>query len=258
LADATPPDHIVQLYQDQDFLSRAVCRFAAAAVANGEGLILCPTLTHWNAFRPRLEAEGVDVEAARGRGQLTVVYADELLPRFVRNGMPDPTIFLPLAADVVRQARAGGRYPRVRWWGEMVNVLWERGDVSASMKLEDLFDQYVAKKDGVAIACSFLMDNFNGDIHAHLLPRLGTNHSHLIPVEDYARLERAVADAFRETFGPEEGRVLEDRLLAGYRQAFNMPRAEALLLALRQVRPAVADPVLEQSGELYAAAGAAP
>ena len=64
--------------------------------------------------------------------------------------------------------------------------------------------------------------------------------------------------AFRETFGPEEARVLEDRLLAGYRQAFNMPRAEALLLALRQVRPTVADPVLQQSGELYVAAGAAP
>jgi hypothetical protein len=29
-----------QLYQDQDFLNRAVCRFAAAALANGEGLIL--------------------------------------------------------------------------------------------------------------------------------------------------------------------------------------------------------------------------
>ena len=33
LADAAPRDHIVQLYQDQDFLNRAVCRFAAAARA---------------------------------------------------------------------------------------------------------------------------------------------------------------------------------------------------------------------------------
>ena len=34
---ATPCDHIVQLYQDQDFLNRAACRFAGAALANGEG-----------------------------------------------------------------------------------------------------------------------------------------------------------------------------------------------------------------------------
>ena len=40
LANALPRDHIVQLYQDQQFLNRAVCRFAAAAIANGEGVIL--------------------------------------------------------------------------------------------------------------------------------------------------------------------------------------------------------------------------
>jgi hypothetical protein len=38
LAGAAPSDHIVQLYQDQQFLNRAVCRFAAAAITNGEGV----------------------------------------------------------------------------------------------------------------------------------------------------------------------------------------------------------------------------
>jgi hypothetical protein len=255
LADAAPSDHIVQLYQDEDFLSRAVCRFAAAAIANGEGIILVPTQAHWDAIRPRLEAEGVDVDAARERGQLTVVDADEFLPRFMRDNMPDSPIFLGLAADVIGKAHAGGQYQKVRWWGEMVDVLWERGDVAASMQLEDLFDQ-LAKRHDIAIFCSFLMDNFDGDVHAQMLPRLGTNHSHLIPVEHYARLERAVADALRETVGEDEARVLERRLLAGYREPFEMPRAQALLLALREDVPGVAQPVLQRSSELYAAAGA--
>src|SRR6204780_1221757 len=105
LADAGPRDHIVQLYQDQQFLNRAVCRFAAAALANGEGVILVPTVAHWDAFRPRLVAEGIDVEAAEKRGQLTVVDADNLLPTFMRDGMPDSPVFLGLAANVVSQAR---------------------------------------------------------------------------------------------------------------------------------------------------------
>ena len=254
VADAAPRDHIVQLYQDQEFLNRAVCRFAGAALANGEGIILVPTLTHWNGIRPRFEAEGVDVEAARERGQLTVIDADELLPRFMRGGMPDSPVFLGLAGNVIGQARAGGRYHTVRWWGEMVNVLWERGDVAASMALEDLFDQ-LAKNHDIAIFCSFLMDNFNGEVHAHMLPRLGTNHSHLIPVEDYARLEHAVADALRETVGPDEAHVLESRLLSDFRPPFEMPRAQALLLALRQVLPTVADRVLQRSRKLYAVSG---
>ena len=255
VVDAASHEHIVQLYQDQDFLNRAVCRFAGAALANGEGLILVPTLTHWNAFRPRLEAEGVDVEAALARGQLTVVDADQFLPRFIRDAMPDSPVFLGLAGEVIEKAHAGGRYKKVRWWGEMVNVLWERGDVAASMALEDLFDQ-IGREHEIALFCSFVMDNFDGEVHTHMLPRLGTNHSHLIPVEDYARLESAVAAALRETVGADEARVLENRLLSNYQQPFQMPRAQALLLALRQVVPTVADPVLQRSRTLYNASQA--
>jgi len=252
LAGAGPRDHVVQLYQDQDFLNRAVCRFAAAALQNGEGIILVPTVRHWNAFRPRLVGEGIDVEAAQKNGQLTIVDADQTLPRFMHNAMPDSPVFLGLAADVIARARNGGRFPKVRWWGEMVNILWERGDVAASMALEDLFDQLAHKHD-IAIFCSFQMDNFNGEIHTRMLPRLGENHSHLIPVEDYARLERAVADALRDTVGPDEAQVLESELLSRYPAAYNMPRSQALLLALRQVLPTVSDSVLQRCGKLYAA-----
>ena len=253
LSHAEPRDHLVQLYQDQDFLNRAVCRFAGAALANGEGLILVPTEAHWNAFRPRLEAEGIDVKSAQDSGQLSIVDADELLPRFMQKALPDGPMFLGLAGEIVARTRGAGRFAKVRWWGEMVNILWERGDVAASMNLEDLFDR-VAHEQNVAIFCSFLMDNFDGEIHTHMLPRLGENHSHLIPVEDYVRLERAVADALRETVGPDEARVLESKLLSNYEAPFNMPRAQALLLALRQVLPAVADPVLQRSRNLYATA----
>jgi hypothetical protein len=254
LASAGPRDHIVQLYQDQPFLNRAVCRFAASALANGEGVILVPTAAHWDAFRPRLEAEGVDIDAALDCGQLTVVDSDELLPRFMRDAMPDAPVFLGLAGQVIAKARGGGRYPKVRWWGEMVNVLWERGDIAASMDLEDQFDR-LAREQEIAIFCSFVMDNFSGEVHSRMLPRLGQNHSHLIPVEDYARLERAVADALSETVGAAEAGVLEEQLLSKYPTPFKMPRSQALLLALRDTLPAVADSVLARSRNLYRAGG---
>lgn len=250
LASAGPRDHIVQLYQDQEFLNRAVCRFAAGAIENGEGIILVPTAEHWEAFRPRLEAEGVDVKAAQTRGQLTVVDADELLPRFMRDSMPDAPVFLGLAADVIADARNDTRYPKVRWWGEMVNVLWEQGNVEASMALEDQFDR-LAKHHEIAIFCSFVMDNFDNQVQSRLLPRLGTNHSHLIPVEDYARLERAVADALRQTVGASDAPVLEQQLLSGYKPSFEMPRFQALLLALRETLPDLADSVLRLSRNNY-------
>ena len=59
LTNVVPHDHIVQLYQDQDFLNRAVCRFAGAGLANGEGVILVSTLTHWNGFQDRSHPAGM-------------------------------------------------------------------------------------------------------------------------------------------------------------------------------------------------------
>jgi hypothetical protein len=82
---------------------------------------------------------------------------------------------------------------------------------------------------------------------------LGQNHSHLIPVENYSRLERAVADALREVVGPVEASVLERKLLEQYAPPFAMPPSQALLFALRQVVPGVADAVLQRSGTLYRA-----
>jgi hypothetical protein len=120
------------------------------------------------------------------------------------------------------------------------------------MRLEDLFDQLAHEHD-LAIFCSFFMNNFDGDVHARMLPRLGQNHSHLIPVEDYARLERAVTTALRETVGMAEAGVVEERLRGRYQGRLKMPRPQALLLALREVLPEVADAVLKRSGEIYSA-----
>jgi hypothetical protein len=125
--------------------------------------------------------------------------------------------------------------------------------VAASMDLEDQFDR-LAREQEIAIFCSFVMDNFNGEVHSRMLPRLGQNHSHLIPVEDYARLERAVADALRDTVGADEARILEEQLLSRHPSPFQMPRSQALLLSLRDTLPLVAEAVLTRSRKLYQAA----
>jgi MEDS: MEthanogen/methylotroph, DcmR Sensory domain len=112
VAGASAHDHIVQLYEDQNFLNSAVCRYIGAGLANGDSIVVFPTLTHWIAFRERLEAEGVEVQTAQECGQLTVVDANELLPRFMRDAMPDPQVFNAVIGEIFRQARPGGSYQK--------------------------------------------------------------------------------------------------------------------------------------------------
>jgi hypothetical protein len=63
---------------------------------------LVPTVAHWDAFRPRIESEGVDVDSAIGRGQLSIVDANDLLPTFMRDAMPDSPVFLGLLPMLLR------------------------------------------------------------------------------------------------------------------------------------------------------------
>jgi hypothetical protein len=60
-----------------------------------------------------------------------------------------------------------------------------------------------------------------------------------------------VAAALRDTVGADEARVIEQQLLARAPSPFEMPRSQALLLALRETLPVVADSVLSRSRKLY-------
>jgi hypothetical protein len=72
-------------------------------------------------------------------------------------------------------------------------------------------------------------------------------------VEDYARLERAVSAALRDIVGESEARELESQLLSRALSPFEMPRSQALLLALRETLPFVGESVLTRSRQLYRA-----
>ena len=63
------------------------------------------------------------------------------LPKFLVKDMPDGRTFKGIAHDTIGKARANGRYANVRWWGEMVNVLYVRGNGQASTRLEEFFDE---------------------------------------------------------------------------------------------------------------------
>ena len=53
--------------------------------------------------------------------------------------------------------------------------------------------------DGVR--CGYSIDNFDPNTYQGILQGVSRAHSHLVPVEDYARLERAVERAYAEVFG---------------------------------------------------------
>jgi hypothetical protein len=242
LAEPGPDGHIVQLYQDEEFYGEAISHFAAEGLVRGESIILVATKPNWKNISARLSAKGFQPDELFAQGQLTLLDADETLPKFMRGNEPDGAIFKPLAKETIAKARRGGKFPRVRWWGEMVNVLYVDGNPGGSNHLEQFFDQ-VAHEEQVAIFCSFLMDKFDPKIYDEAFGHVCCTHSHVIPADDYSAYREAVNGAIAEVIGEIRGPLL-NKLMSWQGAPTMMPSSQAMLLWVREHFPAKFEAVL--------------
>jgi hypothetical protein len=245
LANPGPDGHIVQLYQDANFYGEAISHFTAEGLVKGESVILVATRSNWENISGRLTSKGFDVPTLFDRGQLTLLDANETLPKFMVGNMPDGNIFKPLAHETIRKARRGGQYKGVRWWGEMVNVLYVDGNSKGSTRLEEFFDQ-IAHEETISIFCSFLMDNYDPIIYDEAFYNVCATHAHVIPTHDYAVHRGAVNKAVREVVGPITGQLLRS-LMAWQNNASGMPSAQAMLLWIKGAKPHLFCEVLERA-----------
>jgi hypothetical protein len=252
LADPGETGHIVQLYQDEDFYGEAISHFAAEGIARGESIILVATKPHWEKISRRLDGRGLDTRRLFREGQLTLLDADDTLLKFMAGDAPDGSIFKPLARQTIAKARAGGKFRHVRWWGEMVNVLYVNGNPRGSNRLEQFFDE-VAHEESISIFCSFLMDKFDPKIYEEAFGNVCRTHSHVIPTDDYARHRVTVNRAIAEVVGEMRGPLLQSLISWGGAPSL-MPSSQALLLWVKEKIPEHFEPVLGRARELEMAA----
>ena len=248
LAEPGDDGHIVQLYQDEDFYGEAVSHFAAEGLARGESIILVASAPHWQNISGRLHGKGFDSAALVRQGQLTLLDADTTLPLFMAGDTPDRKIFKTLAKETIARARAGGKYARVRWWGEMVNVLYVNGNPRGSNRLEQLFDE-MAHEERIAIFCSFLMDKFDPAIYDEAFGHVCATHSHVIPCDDYERHRLAVNQAVNEVIGAIKGPALKS-LVSWMGAPTAMPASQALLVWVKELQPQHFASVLARARDL--------
>ena len=249
LQQPAPTDHILQLYKDHRFLAEAVAVFIGSGMRSGEGAIVVATPDHWKALAPLLAGQGIDVSTAQSRGQLAVLNAVETLPRFMKDGMPDAAIFRKIATETINRVRSAG-FVKVRWWGEMVNLLWESGNVNAFIRLEELFTE-LGRAQSVSLFCSVSMDPFDIESHETGLPGAMKTHSHMIPAEHYGRLEAAVDRAMAEVLGESEAKSLSTLIKMSAHPHAKIPGAQSTVLWLRKHVPQFAGEILARAGRYY-------
>ena len=127
-------DHVVQCYDADDELVGVVVGYLAAALRDGDSVIVIATPSHRAAFEATLASAGIDTASVQHDARLVLVDAAQLLSRFMTGDTPDPEAFDLVVGELVRQVGARGR--PVRAYGEMVALLWANGNASGATDLE--------------------------------------------------------------------------------------------------------------------------
>jgi DNA-binding response OmpR family regulator len=141
MALGAPGGHSVHFYDSDERLAADVARFLAPAVRTGSALVVA-TEAHWQLYEEALAQAGCDPAAARASGALQVMEARETLGSFLRHGRVNERRFIE---EVTPQLAAAERLaPRVRVYGEMVDLLWQAGEISTAVALEQCWNRLLA------------------------------------------------------------------------------------------------------------------
>jgi hypothetical protein len=243
LTEISDGSHIAQVYQDDGFLVDAVSLFIAEGLRKQEAVIIIAAQAHWDLFGRRLQANGHDWQAARSSGQLTILDAHETLALFMQEGLPDWKKFKAAISGVIEEIQVQDKHIKIRAYGEMVNILWRKGNLQGAIRLEELWNDFM-KLYSFSLFCAYTMDGLDEDINSGPLQAVCKTHSHLIPARDYMKFECAVNEASQKILGSSLTNMLQTISKAEPDLPTKMPPAQTVLLWLKKNMPVTADKVL--------------
>lgn len=237
--------HLLQFAgADNGLLVRNVAEFLVEGIGRGER---CVVIASGGRDREIAEAiESLDGRIDAGdAGVVCFLDAEETLRQLMRGAAVDAGRFERVLGSRLHEMcrDAGG----VRAYGEMVGLLWERGERTAAVRLELLWNGLLAREN-VHLFCSYPIDVFAPDFDAQAVHPLLRAHGRVVTGLD-ERVGEAVVRATRDTVGlpPAPHRVSEP-----VRRAWSpLPRGEALILRLRARDPEYATEILERARMYY-------
>lgn len=162
--EIAPCEHLVQIYTSDDVFLDSLEGFVSGGMQKGDGIVIIATPGHISALNQRLTARGFNVETARSRNQYITLDADECLKKFMVKGRPDEELFEHFVGELLTRA---GNGRRVRAFGEMVALLWARGNSGAMLRLEELW-HHLCQKEGLSLFCAYPKSGFTQDTEASI------------------------------------------------------------------------------------------
>lgn len=141
LAEPRPGDHFLRLYDHDDELIDALRLFVAHGIGRGESVVLVISRPHRVELERTLIEQGFPIRELLEISRVIVVEAEGVLPRLLRDGLPDAARFRSFLVNALVDAESGVPGRRIRIFGELVDLLWRSGNLEAAIALEALWNE---------------------------------------------------------------------------------------------------------------------
>lgn len=159
-SEIAPCDHLVQIYDTDEIFLDSLEGFVSSGFKAGDSVIIVATDAHLFSLKKRLRTKGFNIEQLEAKARFLPFSAEDTLSTFMVEGLPDEQLFMKVAKDIITKARGNGR--KVRAYGEMVAILWERGQLEATIQLEHLWNKFCAT-EAFCLFCAYPKSGFTKD-----------------------------------------------------------------------------------------------
>jgi hypothetical protein len=170
--------HSVYFYDADSALIARLCGIVASGLRQGNAALIVATHQHREELLDALKKDGIDADTHIQEKRLTMCDADQTLARFMSGGRPNATLFQSSVGELLREARqaASQKEQDLVVFGEMVALLWERGNKSGAMELERLWNNLLSQR-AFHLHCAYPRSLFSGD--ALGMANVCDSHSHI-------------------------------------------------------------------------------
>ena len=182
MSSAVPSVHSVHFYDSHEALIDRLRGVVSAGLVIGNSVLIVATEDHRNQLIRALQLLDVDVRECARQNRFTMCDAEEMLSKFMVKGLPDPALFLSSVGTLLAEAKRSARSEEqgLVVFGEMVAVLWEKGNRAGALALEKLWNDLLNER-AFHLHCAYPRAHFAQDeagmvnvceSHSHILGKL--------------------------------------------------------------------------------------
>lgn len=184
MSASTAVIHSVQFYERDEALIARLANILSSAIESGNSSVVIATPEHRSQLWNALDQRTAGLTSLQADGRLNLLDADETLGQFMVDGTPDQELFVQSVGKVVMRAKslAWNAHRGLTAFGEMVALLWQRGNHVGALQLESLWNELL-NEHAFHLHCAYPKSLFTGAYSRSLMAAVCDAHSHVLGQE---------------------------------------------------------------------------